>query len=77
MVRAVIRPSPPNRRNDTKPKGLGQRIVAFRRLRGPTRKDPARRLAMDPNTPAGWKRDKRQPSAKPLNRLTDLAGVTP
>ena len=60
--------------DDTKPESLGQRIVAFRRLRGLTQKELARRLAVDPSTLAGWKRDKRQPSAKPLNRLTDLAG---
>jgi len=62
--------------DDTKPESLGQRIVAFRRLRGLTQKELARRLGADPSTLARWERGKRQPSAKPLNRLTDLAGVT-
>ena len=48
--------------DDTKPKGLGQRIVAFRRLRGLTQKELARRLGVDPSTIASWERGEHEPS---------------
>jgi transcriptional regulator with XRE-family HTH domain len=60
--------------DDSKPESLGQRIIAFRRLRGLTRKELARRLGVDPTTLAKWERGERRPPAELLNRLTGFAG---
>jgi transcriptional regulator with XRE-family HTH domain len=56
--------------DDTQPETLGQRIVAFRRLRGLTQKELARRLAVDPSTISGWERGEHQPS----RHLTSIVG---
>jgi transcriptional regulator with XRE-family HTH domain len=55
--------------DDTKPEGLGQKTVAFRRLRGLTQKELARRLGVDPSTVASWERGEHQPSRRMLGRL--------
>jgi transcriptional regulator with XRE-family HTH domain len=58
--------------DDSKPESLGQRIIAFRRLRGLTQKELARRLDVDPSTLARWERNERCPSKGLLERLRRL-----
>jgi len=55
--------------DDTKPESLGQRIVAFRRLRGLTQKELARRLGVDQSTLAGWERGEHRPSRHLANLI--------
>ena len=55
--------------DDTKPENLGQRIVAFRRVRGLTQKELARRLGMDPSTIASWERGDHRPTKRLAQRL--------
>jgi len=57
--------------DDTKPETLGQRISAFRRLRGLTQKDLARRLGVDPSTVANWERGEHRPTGHLLQRLNE------
>jgi len=63
--------------DDTKPGGLGQRIVAFRRLRGLTQRELARRLGVDPTTLAGWEQGKHRPTRGLANRLGQMLGDAP
>ncbi|MBM4046643.1 MAG: helix-turn-helix transcriptional regulator [Planctomycetes bacterium] len=56
--------------DDTKPETLGQKIVAWRRLRGLTQKELARRLGVDPSTIASWERGEN----RPIHRLANLLG---
>jgi len=48
---------------------LGERIVAFRRVRGLTQNELALRLGVDPSTLGRWERDKGQPSGTLLGKL--------
>jgi len=54
----------------TQPQSLGQRIVVWRRLRGITQKELARRLGVDPTTVAGWE----QGEHRPTRRLASIIG---
>jgi transcriptional regulator with XRE-family HTH domain len=56
--------------DDTKPESLGQRIVAFRRLRGLTQKGLAQRLGVNPSTIASWERGEHRPSRRLANMLS-------
>ena len=59
--------------DDTKPQSPGQKIAAFRRLRGLTQKELARRLGVDPSTVASWERSEHRPSrhlASIIGRVT-------
>jgi transcriptional regulator with XRE-family HTH domain len=61
--------------DDTKPETLGQRIVAFRRLRGLTQKELAQRLGVDPSTLAGWEQGEHWPTRRLLPRLNEVIPV--
>jgi transcriptional regulator with XRE-family HTH domain len=64
--------------DDTEPKNLGQRIAAFRRLRGLTQKELARRLGVDPSTIASWERGEHRPSrhlASIINQIVTTDAV--
>jgi transcriptional regulator with XRE-family HTH domain len=58
--------------DDTKPESFGQRIVAFRRLRGLTQKELARRLGVDRSTIASWEQGEHRPTERLLQRLDDV-----
>jgi transcriptional regulator with XRE-family HTH domain len=63
--------------DDTKLESLGQRIVAFRRLRGLTQKELAQRLGVDPSTIASWERGDHQPSRRLANLLGQMLCPSP
>jgi transcriptional regulator with XRE-family HTH domain len=62
----------------TRPQNLGQRIVAFRRLRRLAQKELARRLGVDPRTVASWESGEHRPSrhlASIIGRLVETDDV--
>ena len=60
--------------DDTKPESLGQRIVAFRRLRGLTQKELARQMGVNPSTIANWEREEPHLSQSLGERLDAMFG---
>lgn len=59
----------------TEPETLGQRIVAWRRLRGITQKELARRLRVDPSTIGSWERGEQRPSTRLAEMLYQGLGT--